>query len=319
MLSTTLEWFSQGRWLIEPDALRGLVRRVAQVQTSDAQASMRAVRDLQSSPPIVGDVAVIGLTGPIVYRKSWLSDAMGMSAIEEVQAQFLAAVADTSVRAIVFRVDSPGGIVDMVPEFADLIYGARGTKPIIAVADVEICSAAYWLASQADVIVATTSSQLGSIGAYRIHQDISKYLEDEGVKITMIAHGAHKVEGNPYEPLAEDVQTRWQQEVAEVGVEFEAAVARGRGVTRREVAERFGQGLVFRGRKAISLGLADRFGSFGFALSRATRLRADRGAGMTVAESFGNEDDAPGERLAQDAGVDLSAHSVIDLRNASER
>ena len=309
----------QGRWLIEPKGLARTVQRLVQAQTLPAEAVATLTiqaRELQGAPLMVGDVAVIPICGPIVYRKSWWSEYLGCAAIEELQAQFRFALADAAVRAIVFRVDSPGGVVDMVPEFADEVFAARGQKPIVAVADVEVCSAAYWIAAQADVIVATASSQLGSIGVYRMHQDLSGYLEEEGVKITLIAHGAHKVEGNPYEPLPADVQARWQAEVSEVGVEFETAVARGRGVTRKDVIDRFGQGLVFRGRKAISLGLADKLGTFAFAVGRAGRLRADDLTPALLSEVFGDDDAAPEPDAVPEP--DLAQHGVIDLLDAHE-
>jgi signal peptide peptidase SppA len=262
------------RWLIEPRAFRALIQRVTMATPDAIQAAMVAYANRQVAPTLVGDVAVIEVNGCITYKSSWFSMFFGGGSIQDLQQQFRLALADPAVRTIAFKFDSPGGVVDMVPEFADEIYNARGQKPIIAVADTMIASAAYWLASQVDTIYATTSSQLGSIGVYNEHDDISGMLEKAGIKITLIAHGDHKVDGNPYEPLSDAARADRQAGADEVGDWFETAVARGRGVKKSVVLDTFGQGQVFRGKKAIALGLADKQGTFSQVLSRLTKGRA---------------------------------------------
>jgi len=136
-----------------------------------------------------------------------------------------------------------------------------------------ICSCAYWLASQADTIYATTSAQLGAIGVYCEHDDVSGMLEKAGIKITLIAHGENKVDGSPYEPLSDTARAGMQADVDEIGEWFDSAVARGRGVTQSVVLAKFGQGKVFRGKTAIKLGLADKAGTFGQVLGRLVKAR----------------------------------------------
>jgi signal peptide peptidase SppA len=253
--------FHVSRWLMERAALRALLKSMSTASPSAIRAAVAGQSARSLDPQRVGDVAVINVTGPISYLDSWFSVYFGGATIQSLQQQFRAALADSAVRAILFRFNSPGGLVDMVPEFADEIFAARGAKPIVAVADLCMCSAAYYLASQADTIYATRSSQIGSIGVWMEHDDISKMLENLGVKVTLIAYGAHKVDGNPYEPLPEDVEAQWQADIDELGDEFTKAVARGRGVTPKVVLDTFGQGLVFRGKKAVTLGLADKLGT----------------------------------------------------------
>ncbi len=140
----------------------------------------------------------------------------------------------------------------MRPEFAAEIFAARGRKTIIAVADTMICSCAYWLASQVDTIYATQSAEIGAIGVYAAHEDLSGMLEQAGITVTLIAHGDNKIDGNPYEKLSATARAQMQAGVDEIGGWFEAAVARGRGVTTSVVLKSFGQGLVFRGQEAIA-------------------------------------------------------------------
>jgi hypothetical protein len=126
---------------------------------------------------------------------------------------FREALNSPEIQAIVLDVDSPGGYVDLVPETAQEIYDARGEKPIVAVANTTACSAAYWIASQADEVVVTPSGSVGSIGVYMLHEDWSKFNEDFGIDPTYIFAGRYKVDGNPDEPLSDTAREEWQQEV----------------------------------------------------------------------------------------------------------
>jgi signal peptide peptidase SppA len=268
-------------WLMEPKAFRAMVKRAASVTAEAIQAAQAALLAYAERPPslnMMGDVAVIHMSGPITYRPSWFSMIFGGATIESMQTQFRMALRDESVKTIAFRCDSPGGEVLMVPEFADEIFAARGQKPIIAVADTDVCSAALWIAAQADQLHVSASSYVGSVGCYLEHDDLSGMLEQEGVKITLIHYGKHKVDGNIYEPLSDEVKASLQEQVDAVGIEFDTAMARGRGVTRKVVSEQFGQGKVFRGKKAIEAGLADKMGTFGQVMGKLTKGRTAVGA-----------------------------------------
>lgn len=262
------------RWLMEPKAFRAMLKRAAAATPEAIQAAVVAYGQGAQGPKMFGDVAVIDACGPITYKSSWFSMYFGGSSIEDLQNKLRAALSDPAVKTIVFRWDSPGGCCEMVPEFADELFAARGPKPILAVSDTMICSAGYWIASQSDTIYATTSSRIGAIGVFTEHDDISGMLEKAGIKVTLIAHGAHKVDGNPYAPLDDAVKAEIQEDVDAVGDLFDNAVARGRDVTKKVVLDTFGQGDVFSGKEAISLGLADKQGTFSQVLARLTKGRA---------------------------------------------
>lgn len=254
--------FGTARWLMEPTAFRGLVAHMEALTPDALRAAEAAAAAYSSSPTptMLGDVAVIPIVGPIFYKPSWYAMYFGGAILSTIRAQFRTAMNDSAVKAIVFPIDSPGGIIDMVPEFAKELFAARGQKPMLAVADTLIASAAYWLAAQVDQIYVTESSRVGSIGVYCEHDDLSGMMERLGVKVTLIAYGDHKVDGNPYEPLSEAARAKIQEDVNRSGEKFTAAVARGRGVTKKIVLERFGQGQVFDGETALGLGMADKIG-----------------------------------------------------------
>jgi len=106
----------------------------------------------------------------------------GGTSITGFRAAFRQALRDPSVSAIIFDVDSPGGTIDGVPELADEIFAARGRKPMVAVANTQMASAAYWIASAADEIVVTPSGSVGSIGVLTAREDLSRATQMAGIK-----------------------------------------------------------------------------------------------------------------------------------------
>lgn len=268
-------FFGHGRWWIETGAAQDMIRKLDAITPEGLQAAEAAAVAYagQSEPKMVGDVAVIPVCGPVFYKPSWYAMYFGGAIIQNIRAQFRTAWADPNVKAIVSPFDSPGGIVDMVPEFAKEIFANRGNKPMIAVGDLMIASAAYWLASQYDKIYVTETSRIGSIGVYSEHEDVSAMLERIGVKITLISYGEHKVDGNPYEPLSEAARAKIQADVDRTGDKFTKAVARGRGVTPKVVQSKYGQGQVFDGDEALALGMVDKIAGLDDVLTRVTKGR----------------------------------------------
>lgn len=279
--------FSRGPWLIQEETLIGMLASAERASFADIEQA-RASYAASSVPTYQreGDIAVIKARGPITYRRSWLSYYYGGVSIEEMQEQLLLAMQDPDIKTVAFAWDSPGGSVEMIPEFAEEISrlsGAMNSKPIVSIADTMICSAAYWLASQTQRIFAPASACIGSIGAFLLHIDISQMLEEHGVKVTVIRHGAHKIEANEFEPLSDEARAELQALIDEVGDEFDTAVARGRGVTKKVVLDKFGQGRYYRGKEAIALGLADQRATIREALAKLSKRRGSSGAAAAEA------------------------------------
>jgi capsid assembly protease len=207
-----------------------------------------------------GTVALIPITGIISHRMNMVSEISGPggTSIQRLTAQFRAAMDDTNCKAIVFDVDSPGGSVEGVMELADEIFEARGQKKITAVANSQAASAAYWLATSAGELVVTPSGQVGSIGVYCAHQDESKALENEGIKINLISAGKFKVEGNPTEPLSPDARAAIQDKVDAYYSMFVNAVARNRGAAAADVRNGYGEGRMLLATDAVKARMADR-------------------------------------------------------------
>jgi signal peptide peptidase SppA len=248
-----------GTWAVDFDALPQIA--VAARMPTQAGAMTLASPRARDERPKSG-VMVIPLTGVITPQGSFFDFLFGGSGgLAGFREQLSAAVSNDDVTVIVLDVDSPGGMADMVPETAAMVREARAVKPVVAVADTNMMSAAYWIASQAEVVV-TPSGYAGSIGVYRTHVDASGLNDKMGVKVTYVSAGKYKTEGNPDEPLGRTAQRAWQQAVDDVYGDFVADVARGRGVSEDAVRSGFGEGRSLRGERAVRAGIADRVATY---------------------------------------------------------
>lgn len=217
-----------------------------------------------------GSVAVLPIYGVLMQRADMLSEMSGAASVDSLSKQFQQMVADPAVGSIVLDIDSPGGGVYGIAEFADEVYAARGQKRIVAVANSMAASAAYWIATAADELVITPGGEAGSIGVYMLHQDWSAAYEQAGVKATLIKYGENKAEGIETEPLSDSAREHLQGRVDAYGEMFTAAVAKGRGVSKATVERDFGQGRVFGAKDAVALKMADRVGTLGDVLGQLT-------------------------------------------------
>jgi capsid assembly protease len=220
----------------------------------------------------------VRLHGTITPRGNMMSEMSGAVSLDQFQQAFRQAAEDPAASAILIDVDSPGGNVAQVPETVALIRSyKREGRPIVAFASGMMCSAAYWIASAADEIVATTSAEIGSIGVYMMHSDLSERLKAQGVKTTFIYEGPRKVEGNQTSPLDDDARAYLQEGVKHYYDLFTADVAKGRGVPVSVVkadpvtAEaHFGGGRSYPAARAAALGMIDRVATFDETITRLT-------------------------------------------------
>ena len=288
---------SETAWAILPSKLAAILELVSlraegyKFSEEEVRERIGAARQPRNEPVgASGGVAVLPLYGVIAPKANLMSEISGGTSLERFVADFRELMGNDQVSTILLDIDSPGGSVDLVPEVAAEIRAARGRKQIVAVANTTAASAAYWLASQAGELVVTPSGEVGSIGVFAAHQDISGLQEKAGVKTTLISRGEFKTEGNPFEPLSEEARQAIQETVDEFYGMFVADVARGRSVEPQAVVDGFGQGRMVTARDAIRAGMADRVATFDETLARLTgktpakrRARADEGAAIDLA------------------------------------
>lgn len=256
-----------------------------------------------------GLTAVIPIVGVIQHRMDMLSEMSGGTSTQALSAALRAALEDDRVRSIVFDIDSPGGSTSGIAELADEIHAARGRKPMTAIANTCAASAAYWLGCQADEFVITTSGQVGSIGVFGMHQDLSKAAEEAGIKTTFIKAGKYKTEGNPYEPLSEETLEYLQAQVDAMYSMFIEGVARGRGVSSAKVREGFGQGRMVMPKHAVAEGMVDRVATFDQVITR--HGGASNVTGQRAEHSGDVETNAADPRLGRLNEIALAGASTV--------
>lgn len=145
------------------------------------------------------------------------------------------------------------------PEAADSVRLANLRKPVLAYADGLVCSAAYWIASQASAIYAMPSAEVGSIGAYMAIMDYTRAAEMEGIRVEMFRSGKHKGMGYPGTSLRDDQREMLQAQVMDIAAKFKAAVRSGRG---KPIDDECMQGQSFCVEAAAKCGLIDQVSDF---------------------------------------------------------
>jgi len=234
----------------------------------EASAEALAASPSSSSRSRAGSIAVLPMTGTILHRMGSMSEISGGTSTERFTGWLRAALADDNIKAIVIDCDSPGGTVSGVPELADEIFKGRDVKSIIGVANAASASAAYYLLSQCSELVVTPSGQVGSIGVFAAHEDISKATEMQGVRVSLVSAGKYKTEANPFEPLSDEARASLQTMVNGYYDLFVKAVARGRGVSVNDVRNGFGEGRMVMAQDAVTQKMADRVATLDQTLAR---------------------------------------------------
>ena len=234
--------------------------------------------------PVIDGVAIIGIEGTLVHKGSYVGMSSGETSYEGLQAQIAGAARAHRtglIKGAVFEVDSFGGEVAGAFETASMLRRLSAQMPTIAILTDFALSAGYLLAAQARSIVLPATGWAGSIGVITLHADFSAALEKQGVKVTVLAAGAHKADGNPYQALPEEVATKIRAELEAGRRMFAEAVAAGRGDRLSIDAALATEADYFTGAEAVRLGLADSVGEGNMAFDMF--LRAVNGTAAAVA------------------------------------
>ncbi len=253
---------TQQPWAITQPALTTILEIAARNNEHPETVAAKLGRDLNNSYAIKPHEGVmeIPITGPLFRYANLFTLISGATSYERITNDIQSALESEDIGAIILNIDSPGGEVNGCSELAQLIFSARGTKPIIAYASGDCASGAYWIASACDRIVAADTASLGSIGVVAMVD-----AKDKDDKILEFVSSQ-----SPHKRLDFDVdadQKRLQQRVDDLAQIFIDNVAQHRGVSAGTVQSDFGQGAVLIGKKAVQVGLADELGTFETVLS----------------------------------------------------
>ena len=244
-------------WAITETALHTILEIAARENESPQAVAAKLGRNLQNTYSVTerDGVAIIPVTGPLFRYANLFTMISGASSYELIARDFTAALENPQIKGIILDIDSPGGEVNGVSELSNMVYAARGKKPVVAYASGDAASGAYWIASAADEIVVSETSALGSIGVVGMYQGKSGK-SAEAVEIVS-SQSPHK----RLDPTTDDGRSRLQIRIDSMADVFIGTIARNRDVSAEDVQNHYGGGDVMIGAKAVSAGLADRVGS----------------------------------------------------------
>lgn len=249
-------------WAMRPEALENMLAIAA--REHEFAGNLEALEQKLGRPlmnteraTVRDGVAVIPVMGPLFRYANLMTDLSGATSYATLATDLRAAVDNPEVLSIVLQIDSPGGSVNGCNEFAKQVRDVRGVKPIVAYVGGQAASAAYWIATATDKIVADESALVGSVGAMF---NLKKDEERPGSKTyTFISAQSPLKNAGPDTPEGSRELQRLADATAQVFVD---AVAANRGVSTEEVLEKYGQGTVFTGAEALDRGMIDEIGTF---------------------------------------------------------
>ena len=239
-------------WAIEPDYLRSISKEALSTKSEKHL-------DNTGSVSIRDGTAIIPIHGPITARNTFFSLFAGGTSLETLAKDFQEALNNEDVKSILFDIDSPGGVAVGPFEFAEMIYNARGRKPIYSYIGRNGSSAAYWLASATEKIIVNPSALVGSIGVVTTIP-VQEQPDQDGYKnIEIVSSNAALKRPDPKtkEGLAEI-----RRELDDLESTFIESIAKYRSITPEIIKADFGGGGVIIGSQAVNKNMADALGTY---------------------------------------------------------
>ena len=215
-------------WACEPAFLELFIDRLKGIGANNIKLDISA--EEPQNYTILGDTANISIKGVIMKAIPKYYKYYGIVATSSVETKRLVehAASNPNVKKIRLDIDSPGGEISGLLELVSSIKTINKKKPVTAHVDGMAASAAYWIASQARSIEATSSSDIGSIGVYTVMYDFSKMYSDIGIKAHIIRSGEHKGVGTPGVAITENNISARQEIIDNLANQFVMSVAEGR-------------------------------------------------------------------------------------------
>jgi len=228
------------------------------------------VPTLLISRPVVGKIAVIPLTGTITTGGA--SSLSGSTITPDLVKNYLTkAESDTLVKAIVFRIESPGGEIVPSQEILAEIERVKETKPIVVSMGGMAASGGYYISTKANKIVALPTTMTGSIGVISQVMNIEGLLEKLGIQIETFKGGKYKDMYSGFRDMTPEEEEIVQRMIDEYYESFVDVVAEGRGLSKEEVRN-LATGQIYTGTEAKELGLVDELGDLNTAIDLAAGL-----------------------------------------------
>jgi len=222
----------------------------------------------QKNLPVGDRIALVRIEGPIIDSKETLDEVKDY-------------VKDSTIKAIVLRIDSPGGAVAPSQEIYEEVRKAVAKKKIVVSMGSVAASGGYYVASPATRIVANPGTLTGSIGVIMEIPNLEGLMTKIGVKTEVIKSGRHKDIASVFRGIKKEDREILQNVLDNVHEQFIAAVAEGRKMVPDDV-KKLADGRIFTGEQALKVGLVDELGNIEDAIRTAARLSGIKGEPVVV-------------------------------------
>ena len=198
--------------------------------------------------PFGNNMGVLSIEGTITESQSIVSQLVNFRK-------------DSGIKAIILRINSPGGGVSPSQEIYREVRRTVNTKKVIVSMGSLAASGGYYIASAADKIVASPGTITGSIGVIMEFVQLKELFKKIGISLEILKSGEYKDVGSPHREMSERDKELLQELISDIQNQFVEAVAEGRGLSVEKVRE-IADGRIFSGAKAMELGLVDMLGNF---------------------------------------------------------
>jgi len=188
---------------------------------------------------------------------------------------------NNSVKAVVLRVDSPGGLPAPSQEIYQELKRFREKKPVVASMGSLAASGAYYVCLPCNYIFASPATLTGSIGVLMQTTDLEELLKWMKVKQGVIKSGPYKDAGSPFRPMNENERKYFQEVIDNVFLQFKKDVAESRKI-QEPLLSQITDGRVFTGEQAKSLGMIDELGNIEDAVRKAGQLAGIKGEPVVI-------------------------------------
>lgn len=202
-------------------------------------------------------MAILPVSGSLVHKSGHLNPYSGMTGYDGIIARAANAFADPEVKGVLMDKDTPGGEVSGCFDTSRTIrqMADRAGKPLWSLCHDMHCSAGMALASAAHRRLITQTGMAGSVGVVMAHTNVEKMLGENGVEVTLIHSGQHKVDGNPYERLSAEVLAKFQTGTDNIRQMFAQLMSDHMGLSVDAILAT--EAATFTGQAAVDVGFAD--------------------------------------------------------------
>lgn len=258
-------------------------------------------------------IRVIKIHGTLVKRGGFVDALSGIAGYDSISREFEDAVTDSSVKAVLFDIDSNGGEVGGCFDLVDTIVSAKGIKPVWAMTD-NAFSAAYAIASAADRIIVPQNGGVGSVGVIIAHIDETEKDKTEGRKYTILHAGERKADFSPHLALTDKMKGIVEERLDTVYQQFMDIVSKNRSLPKEAV--RATQAGTYFGQKALEIGFCDEVGTMKTTMDKLINLVNTSQRGLKMAHT---EETEQKEQKAMGGDVPQKAqYSVLDAEEVAQ-